>query len=102
MSKHQFCSDLKVIFENICCHRCCITFPLKCVSKMANFPPLTTSGVDLPSISQKLESLSTISAMTTGFEPVEPMRDTDVAGFLKNERENAILAIIEETRYALP
>ncbi len=69
---------------------------------MANFPPLTTSGVDLPSISQKLESLSTISAMTTGFEPVEPMRDTDVAGFLKNERENAILAIIEETRYALP
>jgi hypothetical protein len=55
-------------------------------------------GVDLPSISQKLESLSTISALTTGFEPVEPMRDTDVAGFLKNERENAILAIIEETR----
>ena len=38
--------------------------------------------------------------MATGFEPVEPLRDTDVAGFLKNERENAILAIIEETRLA--
>ena len=36
--------------------------------------------------------------MAAGFEPVEPIRDTDVAGFLKNERENAILAIIEETR----
>ena len=57
------------------------------------------AGVDLPSISQKLESLSSISAMQTGFEPVEPIRDTDVAGFLKNERENAILAIIEETRF---
>ena len=38
--------------------------------------------------------------MATGFEPVEPLRDTDFAGFLKNERENAILAIIEETRLA--
>jgi hypothetical protein len=37
--------------------------------------------------------------MATGFEPVEPLRDTDVAGFLKNERENAILSIIEETRF---
>ena len=56
------------------------------------------TGVDLPSISQRLESLSSVSAMAAGFEPVEPIRDTDVAGFLKNERENAILAIIEETR----
>ena len=48
--------------------------------------------------------LDTLSAAVQGkdkdraFAPIEPARDTDVAGFLKNERENAILAVIEETR----
>lgn len=45
----------------------------------------------MPAISQKLSNLTSISA---SFEPIEPLRDTDVAGFLKNERENALLVIL--------
>ena len=44
-------------------------------------------------MSKKLEGLS--AAKT--FEPLEPVRDTDIQGFLRNERENALLAIIEQT-----
>ena len=51
-------------------------------------------GLDLPRVSHKLDVLSTI----TNFEPLEPIRETDIKGFLKNERENAILSVIEETR----
>ncbi|KAJ8303074.1 hypothetical protein KUTeg_019470 [Tegillarca granosa] len=55
---------------------------------------LGTKGYDIPKISQKLEGLS--AAKT--FEPLEPVRDTDIQSFLKNERENALLAVIEQTR----
>ncbi|KAK3579843.1 hypothetical protein CHS0354_015256 [Potamilus streckersoni] len=55
---------------------------------------LGTKGYDIPKISQKLEGLS--AAKT--YEPLEPVRDTDIQGFLKNERENALLAVIEQTR----
>ncbi|XP_052817034.1 nuclear pore complex protein Nup93-like [Mya arenaria] len=55
---------------------------------------LGSKGYDVPKISQKLEGLS--AAKT--FEPLEPVRDTDIQGFLKNERENALLAVIEQTR----
>ncbi len=48
----------------------------------------------MPKISQKLESLNTAKTL----EPIEPVWETDVQGFLKNERENTLLAIIEETR----
>ncbi|XP_062141138.1 nuclear pore complex protein Nup93-1 [Drosophila sulfurigaster albostrigata] len=50
-------------------------------------------GVDLPKLTQKLESLSARKS----FEPLNPLADTDVEGYLKNERENAIIAVIEET-----
>ncbi|KAK2144899.1 hypothetical protein LSH36_721g01052 [Paralvinella palmiformis] len=55
---------------------------------------LGSRGFDVQKVSQKLESLS--SAKT--FEPLEPVRDTDIYGFLKNERENALLTAIEQTR----
>lgn len=55
---------------------------------------LGTKGFDVPKISQKLEGLS--AAKT--FEPLEPVRDTDIQSFLRNERENALLAVIEQTR----
>ncbi|XP_055955710.1 nuclear pore complex protein Nup93 [Patella vulgata] len=55
---------------------------------------LGSKGYDVPKISEKLEGLS---AMKT-FEPLEPVRDTDIQGFLRNERENALLAVIEQTR----
>lgn len=55
---------------------------------------LGTKGFDVPKISQKLEGLS--AAKT--FESLEPVRDTDIQSFLRNERENALLAVIEQTR----
>ena len=60
---------------------------------------LGSKGVDLPTMTNALEALATSAQAGTGFEQVEgAVRDTDVAGFLKKERENAILAVIEETR----
>lgn len=55
---------------------------------------LGSKGYDVPKISQKLEGLSA----SKSFEPIEPVRDTDIQGFLRNERENALLAVIEQTR----
>ncbi|XP_030374032.1 nuclear pore complex protein Nup93-1 [Scaptodrosophila lebanonensis] len=55
---------------------------------------LGSQGVDLPKLNQKLEALSTRKT----FEPVDATStDTDVSTFLKNERENAILSVIEDT-----
>ncbi|KAJ9579367.1 hypothetical protein L9F63_024525, partial [Diploptera punctata] len=54
---------------------------------------LGSKGVDLPQLSMRLEGLS---ARKT-FEPLEPIPDADIQSFLKNEKENAILSIIEET-----
>lgn len=51
-----------------------------------------SKGIELPKISQKLE---TLSARKT-FEPLDPIADTDIQGFLRNEKENAILSVIEE------
>ncbi|XP_012265471.2 nuclear pore complex protein Nup93-like [Athalia rosae] len=53
---------------------------------------LGSRGVDLPQISQKLNSLS---ARRT-FEPLDPVADTDIVSYLRNEKENAILGIIEQ------
>ncbi|XP_014473557.1 PREDICTED: nuclear pore complex protein Nup93-like [Dinoponera quadriceps] len=53
---------------------------------------LGSRGIDLPQISQKLNSLS---ARRT-FEPLDPIADTDIVSFLRNEKENAILFIIEQ------
>ncbi|KAG7311275.1 hypothetical protein JYU34_002306 [Plutella xylostella] len=53
---------------------------------------LGSKGIDLQKISQKLETLS--SKRT--FEPLQPIADSDIESFLKNERENAILSLIDE------
>ncbi len=55
---------------------------------------LGSQGYDIQKVASKLEGLS--AAKT--FEPLEPVRDTDIQGFLRNERENALLAVIEQTR----
>jgi len=55
---------------------------------------LGPKGVAIPSMSQKLENLSTAKT----FEPLEPVKDTDIRAFLKNERDNALLAAIESTK----
>lgn len=53
---------------------------------------LGSRGIDLPQISQKLSSLS---ARRT-FESLDPIADTDIVSYLRNEKENAILSIIEQ------
>uniref|UniRef100_A0A1A9ZUH8 Nuclear pore protein n=1 Tax=Glossina pallidipes TaxID=7398 RepID=A0A1A9ZUH8_GLOPL len=53
---------------------------------------LGSKGIDLSKISKKLESLSARSVL----EPLNPISETDVENFLKNEKENAILSVIEE------
>lgn len=55
---------------------------------------LGSKGIDLPKLNQKLQ---TLSASKT-FEPLDIAgAETDVCTFLKNERENAILSVIEDT-----
>lgn len=62
----------------------------------------SSSGYDLQKVSRNLDSLvskglkqsTAISAQIK--EPA--LRETDVLGFLKNERENAILQVIEDTK----
>lgn len=55
---------------------------------------LGSKGIDLQQISQKLNSLSTRRT----FEPLDPIADTDIESFLRNEKENAILSIIEQVQ----
>lgn len=55
---------------------------------------LGSKGLDVPHISHRLESLSTAKT----FEPLEPVGDTNIKGFLRNERENDLLAVIEEKK----
>ncbi|XP_068156855.1 LOW QUALITY PROTEIN: nuclear pore complex protein Nup93-1 [Drosophila tropicalis] len=55
---------------------------------------LGSKGINLPKLNQKLEALN---ARKT-FEPLEVTRaETDISTFLKNERENAITSVIEDT-----
>lgn len=56
---------------------------------------LGSKGVSVPKTAQRLEALRTT---TRSLEFLEPVADTDIHGFLKNERENAILSVIEETK----
>ncbi|KAG5670116.1 hypothetical protein PVAND_000399 [Polypedilum vanderplanki] len=53
---------------------------------------LGSKGIDVPKISKNLE---TLSARKT-FETLDPVYDTDIHSFLKNEKENAILSIIQD------
>ena len=43
---------------------------------------------------ERLKNLET----TKNLEPLEPVQHTDIEGFLKNEHENAILAVIAEQK----
>ena len=59
---------------------------------------LGSRGVDLPSMATKLDTLTAAvsgAERDRAFAPIEPARDTDVAGFLKNERENELETAIQ-------
>lgn len=58
---------------------------------------LGSRGVDLPGLKAQLASLSR-AGQAEASAPLEALPPTDIAGFLRNERENAILSVIEETR----
>lgn len=51
-----------------------------------------SKGIDLSKISQKLDTLSSKKT----FEPLDPISDTDIQSFLRNEKENAILSVSEQ------
>lgn len=55
---------------------------------------LGSRGVDLPHISNRLETLTTARTL----QPLEALADTDIAAFLRNERENAIITAIEDSK----
>nr|XP_053627918.1 LOW QUALITY PROTEIN: nuclear pore complex protein Nup93-like [Cherax quadricarinatus] len=55
---------------------------------------LGSRGVDLPHISSRLENLTTARTL----QPLEAVADTDIAAFLRNERENAIITAIEDSK----
>ncbi|XP_076809690.1 nuclear pore complex protein Nup93-like [Clavelina lepadiformis] len=55
---------------------------------------LSAQGKDVPKVSDRLKSLTPAQS----FEPLETVCDTDIESFLKNERENAILAVVEEQK----
>ncbi|RWS29976.1 nuclear pore complex protein Nup93-like protein, partial [Leptotrombidium deliense] len=55
---------------------------------------LGSKGYDLQKVSQGLESLSTTKKATA----VEASKDSDIQGLLRQERENAILSVIEEVK----
>uniref|UniRef100_A0A1X7VWE9 Nuclear pore protein n=1 Tax=Amphimedon queenslandica TaxID=400682 RepID=A0A1X7VWE9_AMPQE len=55
---------------------------------------LSSCGFDVPRTSQRLETLNA----TKNLEPIDPVWETDIEGFLRNERENTLLSIIEESR----
>lgn len=53
-----------------------------------------SQGFDLPKLAHSLEQLNAARTL----EPIEPVTETDIPGFLKNERENTILSVIEESK----
>eukprot|EP00116_Pleurobrachia_bachei_P001972 sb/3462234/ len=54
---------------------------------------LGSRGFDVPSMAQKMETLK-----TTSIEPSESSSVTDITGFLKSEREQALLSAIIESK----
>ncbi len=61
---------------------------------------LGSRGVDLPALQQRLQSLAAPLPPEAAAQAAAaaPTRDADIAGFLRREREHALLSVIEETR----
>ena len=55
---------------------------------------LAGRGFDAERVSQTLNSIK----MAQAFEPLQPLEDTDVEGYLRNEHELMIVSCIEEAR----
>lgn len=57
---------------------------------------LGSKGIDLPQLSQKIDTLCNSLSNRKTFESLEPI--PNIQNFLKNEAENAILSLIENTQ----
>ena len=55
---------------------------------------LAGRGFDADKVAQTLNSIQ----VTQAFEPMQPLEDTDVEGYLKNEHELMIVSAMEESR----
>ena len=55
---------------------------------------LGSRGCDVQQMSQKLEAITSLPS----YETLETVSDTDVQNFLRNERENMLLSIMEQTK----
>lgn len=55
---------------------------------------LSRQDIDLEKLQQKLDLINTKKT----FETLDPIADTDVQSFLRNEKQNAILSVIEEVQ----
>jgi nuclear pore complex protein Nup93 len=55
---------------------------------------LASRGVD----PEKLRKILTTIDLKTAYEPLEPIEETDVEGYLKHEQELIILTAIEESK----
>lgn len=66
---------------------------------MLNQPPnrnylLARANVDAPALASSIAGLNTSNT----FQPLNPIHDTDVAGFLRHTHEQTLVSAIEESR----
>lgn len=55
---------------------------------------MSGTGFDTEKLSRNLQSIN----LTTTFEPIEPICETDIDSFLKHEHDLIILTAIEESK----
>ena len=55
---------------------------------------LAKANVDAPALASSIAGLNTSNT----FQPLNPLHDTDVAGFLRHTHEQTIISAIEESR----
>jgi nuclear pore complex protein Nup93 len=55
---------------------------------------LARANVDAPAVAHSIAGLNT----TNTFQPLNPLHDTDVAGFLRHTHEQTLISVIEESR----
>jgi nuclear pore complex protein Nup93 len=55
---------------------------------------LARANVDAPALAQTIAGLNTSNT----FQPLNPLHDTDIAGFLRHTHEQTLISAIEESR----
>lgn len=79
----------RLVFSDIWAHTS-LAFPFYSLSHYF----LASAGIDAFTLSQNINQTNIASA----FEPLEPLQDTDVQGYLQHEQQQTILSAIDEGR----